>query len=369
MTVRRNALTGLAVVVATTTLPASAHTMDRVAFEQLPHQWARLLPSASQISGSQVFPVVKPPPDGGELLFALPGRTVIEPQEPWVDQSDAATGIQEVSRTYSIREMALWTGSDRELRLWRARLDVTITCMFSEPQARQRYAEAFDASQGSPVSVGAEGHTWTPPVADEYRVTARVGRFILNVGVSLQRDLYREAARRPMQDLMLEVARDVANRLATGPTPGGGQTRARQTAAGAGTDLATGGQTAVAPIGGTRFQPQPLSEDSAIRKAVICLGFDERSQLTGAQETFPAGTEKVALYLEIEGARPNSEIQGTWYRQNQIIGRQLLIVSGDRKSISYVYAGDRTALWPGPYVVELRENGTLVARLTFRIQE
>ncbi|MGD9494701.1 MAG: hypothetical protein AB7Y46_00195 [Armatimonadota bacterium] len=126
---------------------------------------------------------------------------------------------------------------------------------------------------------------------------------------------------------------------------------------GAGTDAGPPGLEAMA-----------LAGECAIRQAVICLGFDERSGLTGVQESFPAGTEKIALYLEIAGAGPNWEVQITWYLEEKIIGRQLLLVSGDSKSISYLYAGGRQTLWPGAYAAEMRENGRLVGRLVFRVE-
>ncbi len=142
----------------------------------------------------------------------------------------------------------------------------------------------------------------------------------------------------------------------------------------AGGQVATGGGTPWQPggggmtVGGQAFQPMPLAPDSAIKQAVVCLGFDERSRLVGRQETYPAGTEKVALYLEMVDARPNSEIQVTWYLEDRIIGRHVLIVSGDKKNLSYLYAAGRDSLWVGSYAAEIRENGRLVGRLTFRIE-
>ncbi|MGC9318853.1 MAG: hypothetical protein ACP5KN_12550 [Armatimonadota bacterium] len=347
MIVRRSMLAILVVLVATVAPGAVGCAMDTVAFDQLPQHWARLFPSPSEIGGAHVFPVVTPSPDGDHLPLALPGRAVIEPEDVRVARSDAATGIREASRTYRIREMALWMGSNQEVPLWRASLDLSVKRMASERQARQRYAQVFDPRTDAPVSVGEQGHRRTL-AADDYRLTARVGPFILTVCASLEQGPYRETAAQAMPDLTLEIAREVAERIARD---------GRQTAE---------GQTA--GTAGTALQPRPLSRDSAIKRAVICLGFDERSQLTGVQKTFPAGTEKIALYLQIEGAHPNSEIQSTWYHEDEIIGRHLLIVSGDRKTISYVYARDRTALWPGSYAVELRENDTLVARLTFRVE-
>lgn len=115
------------------------------------------------------------------------------------------------------------------------------------------------------------------------------------------------------------------------------------------------------------LEPMPLLTDSAVRQATVCQGVDEEGALVGCLEIFPAGTEKVSLYLEIVGARPNSEVQVTWYLDGKIIGRELVLVSGDRRLLSYLYAQGRQDLWAGAYAVELRENGALVGRLVFRV--
>lgn len=115
------------------------------------------------------------------------------------------------------------------------------------------------------------------------------------------------------------------------------------------------------------LEPMPLLADSAVRQATVCQGVDEEGALVGCLEIFPAGTEKVSLYLEIVGARPNSEVQVTWYLDGKIIGRELVLVSGDRRLLSYLYAQGRQDLWAGAYAVELRENGALVGRLVFRV--
>lgn len=138
--------------------------------------------------------------------------------------------------------------------------------------------------------------------------------------------------------------------IATGgdPQTGGGQTG--------------GGEAAAGP-----YQPMPLAPDGSVKKAVVCLGFDDRSGLRGVQDVFPAGTEKVALYMEIEDARPNSEIEMTWQRDGHIIGRQLLLVSGSKKNLGYLYARNRPTLWEGHYAVDIEENDRLIGRVTFTV--
>lgn len=208
------------------------------------------------------------------------------------------------------------------------------------------------------VEVDATGTTTVTVVEGSAQVTTPVG----SVTLSAAQQVAVGADGRAGAPQTVAVAAAVDAVLGSAGTGGG------QVVAGAG--QTTGG----GPIGTTTGQaqgmkPMPLAGDSAIKQAVICLGFDERSRLRGVQEVFPANTEKVALFLAIEDARPNSEIQITWYHEDKIIGRNLLIVSGDKKNISYIYAAGRQWLWPGAYAVELRENGRLVGRLIFRVQQ
>ena len=158
-------------------------------------------------------------------------------------------------------------------------------------------------------------------------------------------------------------ASDLAQAGGTAIATGGGQPAGGGAATG-GTTATTGGQDPP-PAG---LEPMALLADSAVKKAVICLGFDDRSGLRGVQDVFPEGTEKIVLYLEIEDARPNSEVQMTWFLNGKIIGRQPLLVSGTQRNISYLYASNRPTLWTGAYAVELRENERLVGRLTFRVE-
>ncbi len=121
------------------------------------------------------------------------------------------------------------------------------------------------------------------------------------------------------------------------------------------------------PDGAGPYQPLALQGSSCVKKAITCLGLDERQGLRGVQELFPTGTEKVALYVEIRGAKPNTEIELAWQRDGEIVGRQILLASGRHKSMSYLFAKDHPSLRDGYYAVEIEEAGTLVGRVVFTI--
>jgi|LSQX01.1.fsa_nt_gb hypothetical protein len=121
------------------------------------------------------------------------------------------------------------------------------------------------------------------------------------------------------------------------------------------------------PDGIGPYQPLALQGSSCVKKAITCLGLDERQGLRGVQELFPTGTEKVALYIEIRGAKPNTEIELAWQRDGEIVGRQILLASGKHKSMSYLFAKDHPSLRDGYYAVDIEEAGTLVGRVVFTI--
>ena len=121
------------------------------------------------------------------------------------------------------------------------------------------------------------------------------------------------------------------------------------------------------PDGAGPYQSLPLQASSCVKKAITCLGLDERQGLRGVAELFPTGTEKVALYVEIRAAKPNTEIELTWQRDGEIVGRQILLASGTQKSMSYLFAKDHPSLRDGYYAVDIEETDTLVGRVVFTI--
>ena len=110
------------------------------------------------------------------------------------------------------------------------------------------------------------------------------------------------------------------------------------------------------------------SPDSVVKQAVLCTGVDEHNVPQGVSNSFPAGTQKVALYVKIEDAPANAEITVEWSRDGRLLRRRLMVVAGNKQFISYVYASQQQSMQAGNYVVEIKENGRLVTRLPFTIQ-
>ncbi len=74
------------------------------------------------------------------------------------------------------------------------------------------------------------------------------------------------------------------------------------------------------------------------------------------------------MFLDFAGAPANTEISLEWHRGGKIILRQLLLVSGDRQVITFVYPERLRYLRGGSYAVEILENDRLVSRLRFAVQ-
>ncbi len=112
----------------------------------------------------------------------------------------------------------------------------------------------------------------------------------------------------------------------------------------------------------------PLAADSVVKRAVLCTGVDAQNDPTGVASQFPAETKKVGLFLDFADAPANTEISLEWYRAGKIIFRQLLLASGDKQVITFLYSECRPCLRGGSYAVAVLQNDRLVARLPFTIQ-
>ncbi len=125
----------------------------------------------------------------------------------------------------------------------------------------------------------------------------------------------------------------------------------------------------VFPGGGeTQPPPMPLAANSVVKEAVLCQGVDEDNKPEGITNTFPADTVKIGLYLRMTNAPGNTEITLEWSRGERLLQRRLLLVSGSRRLITYIYAARAAHLRAGSYAVEIKEDDRLVARLPFVIQ-
>ncbi len=157
-------------------------------------------------------------------------------------------------------------------------------------------------------------------------------------------------------------------------------TTVADTGSAAGNSASTGGQATGMGPGSTTAgtqpsagsaslpQPMPLAANSVVKEAVLCQGVDEKNNPEGIANTFPADTVKIGLYLRITNAPANTEITLEWSRGERLLQRRLLLVSGSKRLITYIYAARAEHLRAGSYAVEIKENDRLVARLPFTIQ-
>ena len=148
-------------------------------------------------------------------------------------------------------------------------------------------------------------------------------------------------------------------------TPPAGGTTAPPTG---GTPSTTPPPTVFPEGGETQPQPMPLAANSVVKEAVLCQGVDEDNKPEGITNTFPADTVKVGLYLRMTDAPANTEITLEWSREERLLQRRILLVSGSRRLITYIYAARAAHLRAGSYAVEIKEDNRLVARLLFTIQ-
>jgi hypothetical protein len=111
----------------------------------------------------------------------------------------------------------------------------------------------------------------------------------------------------------------------------------------------------------------PLAPHSIVKQAITCEGLDEESKPQGVRDAFPAATEKVGLFLRIVDAPANSELSLRWCIGEKLLRRQIIIVSGTKETLTYIYAANRDTLWEGRYAVEIMEKGQLVGRIIFTV--
>ena len=137
----------------------------------------------------------------------------------------------------------------------------------------------------------------------------------------------------------------------------------------AGQQVGTGTQV------GTGVEPEverkpaiSLAESSVVKEVVLCEGVDENNQPEGVTNTFPPGTAKLGLYLRIVDAPANTELMLKWYRGQRLLQRRMVLVGGNRQLINYIYAVRTESLRAGGYMVEILQNGDLVARMLFTVQ-
>ena len=155
--------------------------------------------------------------------------------------------------------------------------------------------------------------------------------------------------------------------LLSGETPAVGAVAALLTGEGAAAPRVL--RPAPAPPPEPAATPTPsavaLSPASFIRKARLVTGVTPEGDPESFYGTLPEGAERVGVYLDIVRAPEESEILLTWYRDGQELARRLLVVTGDRRTVSYLTPREEGGFPPGTYWLEITTNGTLAARLVF----
>lgn len=324
-----------AVVVITLVVMAVPVGAERGPFAQLPEEWRQLFPAETEVLDLGLLPVIQEAPGNTPTPFALPGTAhVIMVPEVYYEGTTGA--LEGVAVTYRLEERSTWTATGRELLLWAAEVEVGVRRYDDEATLAEEFADFFDPVRDIAVQLGDQAFLSHRAEKHEHLLGVRAGRHGISLHLTLAPGALRPMVHEPLRKLVLRWAELIVERVST---------EAEQSPA-----------------------SMPLAEDSAVRRALVCQGVDEDGELVGCTDSFPAGTEKVMLYLEMVGARPNTEIQVTWYHDDDIIGRELLLVSGDRRSLSYLYARGRATLWSGSYAAEISENGRLVGRLVFRVE-
>lgn len=111
-----------------------------------------------------------------------------------------------------------------------------------------------------------------------------------------------------------------------------------------------------------------LSPGSFVRKARLVTGVDAEGDPQSFYGILPEGAERVGVYLDLARAPEESEVLLTWYRDGEELARRLLVVSGDRRTVSYLTPTTADGFAPGSYWLEIATDGKLAARLVFAVE-
>ncbi len=139
-------------------------------------------------------------------------------------------------------------------------------------------------------------------------------------------------------------------------------------------------QAPIPPEGGTEPEtvatqpqepriPEPqLAEGTALARVAIGTGLDRNNTLLNVGQEFPSDTSQLLVYLQVEGARQNTIVGVTLEKEDAIVARRLVRVSGDRRMAVTFYPGRHTTFAPGEYDVRLTVNGRDAGFVPFRIR-
>jgi hypothetical protein len=111
----------------------------------------------------------------------------------------------------------------------------------------------------------------------------------------------------------------------------------------------------------------PQLSDPVIRRAGVCESVDDQNRPI-LRNSFPAGTQRIGIYLEWANAAPNTQIRIQWYQDGKALWDSRMVAEGTRRAVSYLRSGKSgTALQSGSYRAQVFRGDTPVANLTFTI--
>ena len=211
-------IVGAMLVVVSCVAPLSA--MEDVNLEQLTGSFAGIFPRPSTVQGWPVFPVIKQPADPDALPFELPGRAEVTLDSARALFYDRPAGIiEQVSASYSIKEMAIWRGTANLTQVWATDFRVSVTEHLSA--ADLQYARPTGIAPDNVVRMG-DFACWTDTqTRDDESFFVSRGMFTVSVKFSLHKGMLREATREAMRELTLYWASQIVDRLAQPPNLAG----------------------------------------------------------------------------------------------------------------------------------------------------
>lgn len=113
--------------------------------------------------------------------------------------------------------------------------------------------------------------------------------------------------------------------------------------------------------------PEAVSppRDSYLSTLYLCTGVDG-SRPVRLEEALPEGADRLGVYLDIRDAPPGTVLELELWHEEFSLGRRLLSVSGDRRTITYFMP--ETGFSAGSWWLEVSSDDGLLARLLFEVR-
>jgi hypothetical protein len=145
--------------------------------------------------------------------------------------------------------------------------------------------------------------------------------------------------------------------------------------------VAASGQAAAAATGaGTTpaepptLPPEPAGPlgsggmlDGEMLKATLTDQLDPDQRPVGAKESFSPETELVHLYVRMKQDPPGGSLIFTWFRDGQVIQKQVAQLAAKESFLVSIYDAKRPALPAGRWWVTIKTGATVVGSIPFRI--